>query len=122
MFGKNKSKESEKLFADKRLEILNSIMAELKSGSSLKSTRQKLLEIYSKDLVDEVVENFSKEAIRHESDELLSKYGTVQKQEIDLSYFGPTMESIIVAGAAILILLIIVYVLLFLILAASGVK
>ena len=116
MFGKNKSKESEKLFADKRLEILNSIMAELKSGSSLKSTRQKLLEIYSKDLVDEVVENFSKEAIRHESDELLSKYGTVQKQEIDLSYFGPTMESIIVAGAAISIVLIIVYVLLFLIL------
>jgi hypothetical protein len=119
MPGKNQKSENEKLLAERKIEMVTSIKAELDSGGSLKSARLKLLQIYSKGLVDEAIESFKKDAIRKESSEMLSKYGDPASQttEIDFSYFGPTIESVIVAGAAITIALLIVYLLLFVILA-----
>ena len=121
---KNQKSENEKLLAERKIEMVTSIKAELDSGGSLKSAKQKLLGIYSKELVEEVVESFKKESIRQESSQILSKYGSSsnQNKEVDLAYFGPTIESVIVAGAAITIALLVVYILLFVVLAVFAGK
>ena len=113
MLGAKKEKVAEVEFLiSKKIEITDAIKEELNAGNSLKSAKQKLSQIYSKELVDEVFEFFSKENLRQESSEILGKYGDATKEAPELSYFGPTMESIIVVGAITAIVLLLVYLLL----------
>jgi len=118
-YAKSERNANENLLIDKKIEIAEAIKVELNAGSSLKSAKQKLSQIYSKELVDEVFDSFSRETMRQESSEILSKYGavTVPKQEIMPQYFGPTIESIIIAGAITAIALLVVYIFLVMILA-----
>ena len=116
---KSERKKNEDLLIEKKIEIAEAIKAELNSGGSLKSAKQKLSQIYSLELVDEVFDSFSRETMRQESSQILSKYGavSVQKPEIITQYLGPTFESIIVAGAITAIALLAVYISLVVVLA-----
>ena len=116
---KGERNQSESALVGKKIEIAESIKAELDSGGSLKSAKEKLSQLYPKELVNEVFDSFSRESLRQGSSQILSKYGavTVEKPEIITQYLGPTFESIIVAGAVAAIALLVVYISLVVVLA-----